>query len=99
MSTLGDAAGRVAIFLIHVYRVTLSPLLGANCRFTPSCSHYTETAIRRHGVLRGGWLGVRRILRCHPFHPGGHDPVPPAPERDASVPPIETATQRPVSGN
>lgn len=62
--------------MIAVYRATLSPLLGVHCRFQPSCSLYTEEAIRRFGPWRGGWLGIRRIGRCHPFHPGGHDPVP-----------------------
>ena len=67
---------RLVIGLIHLYRAAVSPFLGATCRYTPSCSHYTETAVRRFGVARGSWLGLRRILRCHPFHPGGYDPVP-----------------------
>ena len=61
--------------LIRLYRYGLSPLLGPNCRFYPSCSCYAEEALNAHGVLRGGWLSVRRILRCHPWHPGGYDPV------------------------
>jgi putative membrane protein insertion efficiency factor len=68
----------VALFLIRVYQWTLSPLLGPRCRFYPSCSHYAATAIGRHGVLRGGLLAAVRLARCHPFHPGGFDPVPPA---------------------
>lgn len=68
---------RVLTSLIRLYRYVLSPLLGSNCRFYPSCSCYTEEALNVHGVLRGSWLGVRRILRCHPWHPGGYDPVPP----------------------
>ena len=66
----------VAVILIRVYQWTLSPLLGPTCRFEPSCSQYALEAIRRFGFARGCWLGVRRIGRCHPWHPGGHDPVP-----------------------
>lgn len=62
--------------LIRGYQWTLSPLLPASCRFHPSCSQYTLEAVRKYGVLRGGWLGIRRLARCHPFHPGGFDPVP-----------------------
>jgi putative membrane protein insertion efficiency factor len=64
--------------LIRLYQLTLSPLLGPRCRFHPSCSHYLQEAIGTHGVLRGLWLGLCRFGRCHPFHPGGYDPVPPA---------------------
>jgi hypothetical protein len=66
----------VLIFLIRCYQATLSPLLGAGCRFEPSCSRYCAEAIRKHGCLRGLWLGMLRLARCHPFHPGGDDPVP-----------------------
>lgn len=65
-------------FLIRLYQWTVSPLLGPNCRFYPSCSHYALEAIERFGVLQGGWLTLRRIGRCHPWHPGGVDPVPAA---------------------
>jgi putative membrane protein insertion efficiency factor len=69
-------AARVLLLLIEVYRVTLAPLIGGFCRYLPSCSVYAEEAIRRHGAAQGSWLGVRRVLRCHPFHRGGFDPVP-----------------------
>jgi len=65
------------IFLVRGYQLLVSPFLGNNCRFTPSCSQYTIEAIRMHGLFRGSYLSVRRLGRCHPFHPGGHDPVPP----------------------
>ncbi len=68
---------RLAVILIRLYQWTLSPLLGQNCRFYPSCSHYALEAVTRFGVLRGGWLSARRLCRCHPWHPGGVDPVPP----------------------
>jgi len=61
---------------IRAYRYALSPWLGNQCRFYPTCSAYAEEAIGRHGALRGGWLTVRRLGRCHPWHPGGMDPVP-----------------------
>jgi uncharacterized protein len=64
------------IGLIRLYQLVLSPLLGQRCRFYPSCSQYTLEAIERHGPVKGGWLGLRRVCRCHPLNPGGHDPVP-----------------------
>lgn len=67
---------RILVFLIRIYQYTISPLLGPRCRFTPSCSQYAVEAVQKHGVVKGGWLATRRICRCHPFHPGGHDPVP-----------------------
>jgi len=62
--------------LIRAYQLVLSPLLGPRCRFYPSCSHYAIEAIESHGALRGSWLSTKRICRCHPFNPGGFDPVP-----------------------
>ena len=67
---------RLAILPIRAWQVALAPILGPACRFEPSCSHYTAEAIERHGVVRGVGLGMRRMGRCHPFHPGGYDPVP-----------------------
>ena len=68
----------LVILLIRLYQWTLSPLLGPRCRFYPSCSQYTLEAVARFGAVRGAWLGLRRLARCHPWHPGGLDPVPPA---------------------
>jgi putative membrane protein insertion efficiency factor len=65
----------IAIKLIKLYRVLLSPVLGGQCRFHPTCSHYAEEAIRKYGCLKGSLMGLKRILRCHPFNPGGYDPV------------------------
>jgi putative membrane protein insertion efficiency factor len=69
---------RVLLVLIAGYRLLLSPLLGASCRFYPSCSAYAAEAIDVHGAFKGTWLAVRRLMKCHPWHPGGFDPVPPA---------------------
>lgn len=66
----------VAMGLIRLYKMTLSKVLPSSCRFYPSCSMYTYEAINKYGFLKGSWLGVKRILRCHPFNPGGYDPVP-----------------------
>jgi uncharacterized protein len=64
------------VWLIRAYQVIVSPMLGPSCRFTPSCSDYACEAIRRHGAVKGTMLSARRLLKCHPFHPGGIDPVP-----------------------
>ncbi|MBO2531283.1 MAG: membrane protein insertion efficiency factor YidD [Thermoactinomycetaceae bacterium] len=66
----------IALGAIRFYRRFISPLKPPTCRFYPTCSEYGLTAISRYGVLRGGWLTVKRIAKCHPFHPGGYDPVP-----------------------
>lgn len=66
----------VFIFIVRAYQVVLSPLLPAACRYHPTCSHYAIEALEKHGAIRGGWLAVKRIARCHPFRPGGFDPVP-----------------------
>jgi uncharacterized protein len=66
----------IALWIIRFYRNYISPVLPPSCRFTPTCSHYTYEAIAKYGFLKGGWLGVKRIGRCHPFSPGGYDPVP-----------------------
>jgi putative membrane protein insertion efficiency factor len=73
---LQRAARWLVLSLLRLYRFLLSPLLGQRCRFYPSCSEYASGCIHKHGVLRGCYLAIRRILRCHPFHPGGVDPVP-----------------------
>lgn len=65
-----------AVLLISVYRRVISPALPPSCRFTPTCSAYALTSIERYGLFKGGWLAVKRIGRCHPWNPGGHDPVP-----------------------
>jgi putative membrane protein insertion efficiency factor len=62
--------------LIRFYQLFLSPLKPPSCRFAPTCSHYALEAVEKHGALRGTWLAIRRIAKCHPFHPGGYDPVP-----------------------
>lgn len=66
---------RLLLLLLRCYQRCLSPYLGSRCRFYPSCSNYTYQAIERHGAIRGVWMGLRRLARCHPFHPGGYDPV------------------------
>lgn len=64
------------VTLIKLYQYLLSPWVGSHCRFYPTCSEYAKAAIETHGVLHGSWLAARRLLRCHPWHPGGADPVP-----------------------
>lgn len=67
---------RLLLFLIRFYRVAISPLFLPHCRYYPTCSAYALEAVTRYGAWRGGWMALRRILRCHPFHRGGYDPVP-----------------------
>jgi len=67
---------RAFIFLIKCYRYLISPLLGPRCRFSPTCSDYACQALAKHGVLKGGWLSLHRVCRCHPWNPGGYDPLP-----------------------
>lgn len=78
LAAVGRACDRAAsaalVGLVVVYKATLSPLLGRNCRFTPTCSAYFRAAVEKHGAIRGALKGLARIGRCHPWHPGGHDP-------------------------
>lgn len=76
-TTDASPVARLLLSLLAGYRRWLSPALGPRCRFWPSCSAYAAQAIGERGATRGSWLAVRRVGRCHPFHPGGHDPVPP----------------------
>lgn len=69
---------RMLVLLVRGYQLFISPMLGPRCRFHPTCSQYAVEALQTHGAVKGGWLALRRVLRCHPLHPGGHDPVPPA---------------------
>jgi putative membrane protein insertion efficiency factor len=66
----------LVLWTIRSYQRFISPALSPSCRFVPSCSVYAYQAIERYGVIKGGWLGIKRLLRCHPLHPGGYDPVP-----------------------
>lgn len=74
---IGQVPKRFLKGLVRAYQVTLSPFIGHQCRFYPTCSHYALQALDEHGALRGGWLAAKRIARCHPFHSGGFDPVRP----------------------
>jgi putative membrane protein insertion efficiency factor len=72
---------RLADGAVHGYQIFIRPLLPAVCRFAPSCSEYARESLEIHGLVRGSWLAARRVARCHPFHPGGYDPPPPARRR------------------
>lgn len=79
-STLVRIPSSLAVGLVRLYQILISPMLGPSCRFSPSCSHYACACLRDHGLLRGSWLTLRRLGRCHPWHPGGYDPPPSHPE-------------------
>ena len=68
----------IIIFLVKVYRTFISPLFPPSCRFYPTCSEYTQEALTKFGFIKGAWLSFKRVLKCHPFHEGGYDPVPPS---------------------
>lgn len=74
--TPGSLLALPLVGLVKIYQYAISPMLGSRCRFEPSCSRYAVEALQRHGAFKGSWLAVRRIGRCHPWHPGGYDPVP-----------------------
>ncbi len=81
---MGKVLSAIFIFLIKVYQYTLSPLLGANCRYSPTCSSYTIQAIKEWGPIKGSWLGLKRILSCHPWGGEGYDPVPSKSKKEKS---------------
>ncbi|WP_426192152.1 membrane protein insertion efficiency factor YidD [Massilia sp. DWR3-1-1] len=76
---------KLLVLLLRAYQVLLSPMLGQRCRFYPSCSHYAIEAIHTHGAARGSWLAARRLGKCHPWHAGGFDPVPPKADTTSSA--------------
>ena len=86
---------RPLVWIIRLYQLTISPILGPVCRYYPSCSAYGVTALERHGLVRGTWLTVRRVLRCHPWAPGGVDHVPPRGDRLGERDDIPTTGPRP----
>ncbi|MFV8750883.1 membrane protein insertion efficiency factor YidD [Nannocystaceae bacterium ST9] len=77
MLALWRLPSRIALLVVRGYQVLISPMLPPACRFTPSCSHYACACLLDHGFVRGSWLTLRRLSRCHPWHPGGYDPPPP----------------------
>lgn len=85
---------RAMVALLKIYQWTISPFLGSNCRFYPTCSQYAIEAIRERGAIYGVWLTLRRLVKCHPYHQGGHDPVPEKPQHAAGQPPTQSSTQR-----
>jgi uncharacterized protein len=69
-------ASKIFVLIIRIYQLSISPILGQNCRYTPTCSQYSIEAIHKHGPFKGGWLSIKRIFSCHPWGKHGHDPVP-----------------------
>lgn len=67
---------RILLIAIRAYQYLVSPMLGPSCRFTPTCSEYAQQALKKYGAMKGGWLSIKRIGRCHPWHDGGYDPLP-----------------------
>lgn len=90
-------AARMLLAVIGFYRTVISPALPPSCRYTPSCSAYAVEAIELHGAGRGSWLALRRLLRCHPFHAGGHDPVPPPVGSAETFRPVTRRPARPAA--
>lgn len=88
---------RVVRLILRLYQLVISPFIGNHCRFYPSCSQYAIEAVECHGVWRGGWLAVQRLLRCHPWHPGGFDPVPEHVGRPRAKPPLTKETDAAIS--
>lgn len=84
---------KILILFIRAYQYLISPMLGPHCRFYPTCSCYAHTAIERHGVIHGGWMALRRVSKCHPWHPGGEDPVPEKPTNDSRSAERTTGTE------
>ncbi|TCP13892.1 hypothetical protein EV697_1018 [Bisgaardia hudsonensis] len=77
METTHSFSSKILIILVRAYQVTISPLIGPRCRFTPTCSNYAIESLKTYGALKGSWLTAKRILKCHPLNEGGYDPVPP----------------------
>ena len=84
MNPVSRLVGQVLVLPLRAYQLVVSPLIGPRCRFYPSCSAYAVEALTTHGAVKGTWLAARRLLRCHPWNPGGLDPVPPRRPRAAS---------------
>lgn len=94
---MSHPAARLLLAAIKVYRTLISPALPPSCRYSPSCSAYAAEAIEVYGAGRGSWLALRRVLRCHPFHAGGHDPVPSPVAFAETVLPVTSRSVRPAA--